>query len=149
MDGCVAFLWACLAVLWASSLPAHTASSSVTFRRFEGRQVTTNIISETSFPKSPRKGTMECSAFCHSTPGCLSFNLGNSAPYRCQLLRLKEGDTVVSNTDFDQFISTSASVVPVEASNGGPWGTWHAWVYCLPGSYMNAYQIKVQLFCHE
>ncbi|XP_037782792.1 vitelline membrane outer layer protein 1 homolog [Penaeus monodon] len=56
---------------------------------------------------------------------------------------VSQGDISFSRREIQQSSQQiQPSVVPVQASNGGPWGTWHAWVYCLPGSYMNAYQIK-------
>ncbi|XP_042857908.1 vitelline membrane outer layer protein 1-like [Penaeus japonicus] len=142
MGGCVAFLWASLVVLWASSYPAHSEISTALFRKFEGKQIATNIIAEGSFPKSPRKGKLECSSFCHNSQGCQCFNLGKAAPYHCQLLSFKKGDTVSASSDYDLFISVNAKVRPVDTGNGGPWGSWHEWAYCLPGSYMNSLKIK-------
>ncbi|XP_037783586.1 vitelline membrane outer layer protein 1 homolog [Penaeus monodon] len=86
---------------------------------------------------------MECAIMCHNTVACQSFNLGTATPYQCQLLTLSPDDTVVTgSSSFNQYIKTTAMIVPVKTSSPGHWGTWHPWFYCSPGSYMHAVRIK-------
>lgn len=51
VGGCVVLVWAVLGVLWGGSGLTQGVVKSATFRRFEGRQVTTGVISEVSFSK--------------------------------------------------------------------------------------------------
>lgn len=51
MGGCVVLAWAVLGVLWGRSGLTEGVVSSAIFRRFEGRQVTSQIISEVSYSK--------------------------------------------------------------------------------------------------
>ncbi|XP_042887459.1 uncharacterized protein LOC122263171 [Penaeus japonicus] len=141
MGSCVVFAWAALGVLLGVLDPARGVITSGTFRRFEGRQVTTGIISEAFFAKSKRRGKMECSGLCHNTNGCISFNLGTSSPHHCQLLTLTNEDTELSTTSYDQYISSVAKIQDIKTSNNGLWGSSTGWLTCDQGSYIHGIRI--------